>query len=146
MLMNINSDIRVFVFTWFCWWCSLETTRHVSMITIILSKKELDTSSIGWVSIFGCMPLFTLMDLIKWIICWWPSDALGTKLHLDSLSSCYRENWIDMCSLDTESCYLLKGLSSSLYCYYDRVCCCKKLPSHSSSLWKFSITLPFSCD
>nr|DAD46718.1 TPA_asm: hypothetical protein HUJ06_016655 [Nelumbo nucifera] len=26
---------------------SLETTRHVSMITITLSKKELDKSSIG---------------------------------------------------------------------------------------------------
>ena len=26
----------------------LETTRHVSMITITLSKKELDTSSIGY--------------------------------------------------------------------------------------------------
>ncbi|PWZ46257.1 putative aldo-keto reductase 1 [Zea mays] len=28
--------------------CRLETTRHVSMITITLSKKELDTSSIGF--------------------------------------------------------------------------------------------------
>jgi hypothetical protein len=28
--------------------CRLETTRHVSMITITLSKKELDTSSIGY--------------------------------------------------------------------------------------------------
>ncbi|KAI8004476.1 hypothetical protein LOK49_LG08G01316 [Camellia lanceoleosa] len=28
--------------------CSLETTRHVSVITITLSKKELDTSSAGY--------------------------------------------------------------------------------------------------
>jgi len=27
--------------------CSLETTRHVSMITITLSKNELDTTSVG---------------------------------------------------------------------------------------------------
>ncbi|CAM8939945.1 unnamed protein product [Rhodiola kirilowii] len=30
----------------------LETTRHVSLITITLSKKELDSSSIGWVTRF----------------------------------------------------------------------------------------------
>ncbi|CAA6663239.1 unnamed protein product [Spirodela intermedia] len=31
-------------------WDSLETTRHVSIITITLSKKELDTSSVGYQS------------------------------------------------------------------------------------------------
>lgn len=30
----------------FCY-CRLETTRHVSMITITLSKKELNRSSVG---------------------------------------------------------------------------------------------------
>ena len=45
--------IWLFLFTWFCWCCSLETTRHVSLITITLSKKELDTSSIGWVTTYA---------------------------------------------------------------------------------------------
>ena len=38
--------------------CSLETTRHVSIITITLSKKELDTSSTGYVSIKLYLKLF----------------------------------------------------------------------------------------
>lgn len=32
--------------------CRLETTRHVSMITITLSKKELDMSAVGYDDVF----------------------------------------------------------------------------------------------
>lgn len=39
---------RAYVFDMIvCLYDSLETTRHVSLITITLSKKELDTSSPG---------------------------------------------------------------------------------------------------
>ncbi len=34
----------------------LETTRHVSMITITLSKNELNTSAVGWVSTCFSLP------------------------------------------------------------------------------------------
>ncbi|ONL94375.1 hypothetical protein ZEAMMB73_Zm00001d027951 [Zea mays] len=43
--------------------CRLETTRHVSMITITLSKKELDTSSIGNL-IRNQYPLYYCMQAI----------------------------------------------------------------------------------
>ena len=38
-----------------CFLCSLETTRHVSMILITLSKNELNTSSPGWVHNCSCL-------------------------------------------------------------------------------------------
>jgi hypothetical protein len=40
----------------FCTRDSLETTRHVSLITIKLSKKELDTSSPGLVELCLFLP------------------------------------------------------------------------------------------
>lgn len=45
--------------------CRLETTRHVSMITITLSKKELDASSVGWVRIY-CASI----DFIALVLVW----------------------------------------------------------------------------
>jgi hypothetical protein len=45
----------------FCTRDSLETTRHVSLITIKLSKKELDTSSPGLVEL--CLIYLTVIEI-----------------------------------------------------------------------------------
>jgi hypothetical protein len=49
----------------FCIYDSLETTRHVSLITIKLSKKELDTSSPGLVELYF---FFLLLLCSKFIV------------------------------------------------------------------------------
>ncbi|TXG53896.1 hypothetical protein EZV62_019152 [Acer yangbiense] len=44
----------------------LETTRHVSVITIILSKKELDSSSLGLVGVSICRRFLIMLVIGLW--------------------------------------------------------------------------------
>lgn len=56
MFCQLNKLLLIsflFLLSW-----SLETTRHVSMITIILSKNELNTSSVGWVRVLFLVLIF----------------------------------------------------------------------------------------
>lgn len=77
----------LFLYVHVLYFCSLETTRHVSMITVTLSKKELDTSSIGWVVVSYLLHFYSL-DYIDYMHILFSGDShISSKIRV--LGPCF---------------------------------------------------------